>query len=93
MPPKNTKPYKDKVCTKSSSVPVPNGMGTVMEYSTRLAPLNAMKNMVKGDIMILASYKCSGPTADISQAPSSRDPLSSIPSSAISLSICVCCHR
>ena len=80
MPPKKAKPYNDKVCTKSSSVPEPNGMGTVIEYRTRLAPDNAMKNIVKGDIMIPASYKCSGPTADTSQAPSSRDPLSSTPS-------------
>ena len=81
MPPKNTEAYRLKVCMRSSSVPDPKGMGTVMLYNTRLTALNAMKNTVKPLIMIPASYRSAVPTSDICLATSSKDPLSSAPSS------------
>ena len=43
-------------------------------------------------IMLLVSCRSAPPSACICPGPSSRDLLSSAPSSAISLSICVCCR-
>ena len=80
MPPKNTEAYRLKVCMRSSSVPDPKGMGTVMLYTMRLAAEQPMKNTVI-PLMIQASYRSAVPTSDICPATSSKDPLSSAPSS------------
>ena len=57
--------------------------------ATIMAPMIRIR-LCSGVIMLPASYRSVPPGADICPAPSSRDLLSSAPSSTISLSTCAC---
>ena len=78
-PPKNPDINRAKLWTRSSSVPVPKGMGTVMLYTTKLTPANTMNMTVILLIMCLASYRSAVPTSDICLGSSSKGLLSSTP--------------
>ena len=64
-------------------------------HSPPRLPITIIVNIIMPEmmcvfIMLQASYRSARPGADICPEPSSRDPLSSAPSSRISLSTCAC---